>query len=233
MILDEDQKADFVSYYGNCPLIDKDGNVVTVEAVEKRDKTWYWSGYKYYRDPADQENISAVPRIRHSRIHGNNLEQFEPMFIEPGYYQLNPSCVYWFSKRTDRNMVRGLNRQNSEFLTVNHISDKMKSVVLTRSEFDVRSFVRIKDKLLKSFVNPEESVQDAINRVSSIYPKYSLGLSKNVALVSTTCGIPAVFYKLVPAGYFLNGKIYISQKKDISKEMIQEECNFETEVYEG
>lgn len=229
MNLDKFQKEQFISYWGRCPMIDTEsGQIITVEDIKKVKTDYVGIGYKWLID-----NREGYPKsyVFDEPFQISNLEKLEPFIVPTGYYQLEPAQAYWISRKTDRNIAKGMTRNNTEIKCVNRIMQSSKSLSYRRRDFLIQDITRIFHGLPP--VVPKENRQAYIDElfVESMEANVSFCLSKNVCLVNSEYGIPAVLYKLNPVGYYYDKKIHIFKEKEVSKELIKEETDMAVEIY--
>lgn len=242
MQLDIHQKTEFVSYWGGCPLI-YDGKLCHVDVVDKLEKDKFRATfYKYHiidgeKDPGNP----SLPKVKTEIDKTFDLEKFEPYFLESGFYQLAPHTAFWITRRAERSRKKGMHHENTDAMWLGHIKQKVKDVVVRRSDCFMKDYARIFYNKLPNRIKEEGSLDLAIAKMNNELANpdeygrsgYSLALSRNIALVSTDHEIPIVFYKMIPVGYYLNGKVLLQKKKAVSADTIKEETALNVELYEG
>lgn len=235
MKLDRLQKEEFMNYWGRCPMLDSSGNLCHVEIVEKVGKENFSVIYYKYHVEDERHDLYGNLRANGIAAKTNDLEQFNPYFVETGFYQLHPNNAYWINRKPERSRRKGMHHDNVDILGIKHIQDKITDVQVWREEFSLKDISRIYYNKLVKYPAAEESLDSCIARLSSLYGKsgFSIALSRNVALVSSAHDIPVVFYKMNPVGYFLDNKVLLHKKKAVSIETISEETGIAVETYEG
>lgn len=237
MKLDSLQKDEFISYWGRCPLV-LNKEIVHVEHVDRlgkdKHKIMY---YRYFIDPTRFE-VDGNVRIATEAKYVTSFDDFEPYFLDSGFYQINSQRAAWITRRPERSRRKGMHHENTDFVGIRHITDKTKEIVTYKDEFNIKTICRIyygrqikhptDDLSLDEFV-----ARSNVNFNDSISQGYSVALSKNVALVSSSHDIPIVFYKMNPVGYYMDNKILLQRKKIASTETIKEETGLKIEIYEG
>jgi hypothetical protein len=212
------------------------GKLCYPEAVERLSKDKFRLSYHYYfMDPDERvEAGTGLPRVGVVAEVTSDIEEFEPYFPDSQFYQLTNTVAYWLSRKSERSRRKGMNLENSEFLYIGHIMDKVRETNLFRAEFLAKDVARIFYNKLPKVIGEDQSVEEVLAKLHTKVPAhsgFSLALSKNIALVSSDFEIPVVFYKLAPVGYFMDNKVLIKQKNMSSIETIQEETNLRVETY--
>lgn len=234
MKLDDLQKDEFTAYWGRCPMV-LNKEICHVESVERQSKGKYKVlYYRYFVDPTRFSPDGNVMVQTEGKVM-TDLEQFEPYFVEAGFYQINSQHAAWINRRPERGRRKGMHSENTDFIGIHHINDKAKEVMTYRDQFDIKTLTRIYHGRQLKIPYDGMSLDECILRNNALYDKqgYSIALSKNVGLVSSTHEIPIVFYKMNPVGYYMDGKILLQRKKIVSTDVIKEETGLPIEIYEG
>lgn len=238
MELDEQQKQEFMSYWGGCPLKDtRNDLIVTVDGIDglgTKDQAIFGSSWEPIKssDGTPKFDTQGNVKLVTNSWTCPKFEQLQPVFIEPGYYPCYPGQAYWITRKPERGMMKGIARSNTSFIGIRAFQEKLKEANIYTAEFDFRSIVRFYYGFLKY---PDSSGIDhkIAKFLSDGGRDYSFAISKNVALVQhKDYDIPVVMYKLTPVGYYIDNKVLLSKKKDISKETIEEEAKLCVEIYE-
>lgn len=236
MELDLDQKKDFMNYWGECPLVNREGEFCVITAVEKQPKNVFtWYGYRYEHDPNSYMGLNSAYKIKTNKIQGTDLEVFEPIFIEPGFYQTNILKATYICKRPERSTIKGITHLNTEFLGIPFLKKKDVKISFIKKEYNIHDIFCIWKKLPHHFKTEEENYEQAFKRYESedgfSTRETSCALSRNVALANTDYDVPLVFYKTTPVGHLFENVIYLAQDKRISKETLEEETGLKIELY--
>lgn len=231
MKLDKLQKEQFMSYWGRCPLIDTtDNKMVTVEDVRVKNKNIVGIGYKWHI--SDVCGSDGVYPVAEQNYQINDLELLEPYFIDSGYYQLYNDTAYWVTRKTDRSIIKGMARTNTEIKYINRIHDKNRPILYGRKDLFIPDIVRIYEKKLYNWKSGPEVPERIHKFFMESRQNESICLSNNICLVASDFDVPVVFYKSIPVGYFFDKTIYIAKSREVSKETFLEESGLNVEVYE-
>lgn len=251
MKLDEQQKEEFMSYWGYCPLIEtKSNKIVSIQSVERVSPgKYHLVGHRIEIEKDDVDGNPLVgpngdPILFTDSYYSETFDHLEPYFVPTGYYQVSRDEAYWFTRKPDRSMVKGVSKNNIGMLSIQPLIEGQKDLIVEPRDWNLMHFARIYYGLCKDYKSDLKNslIELALKKSNAktkfdpydrpIREGFTVALSRNVALVShLTYEIPVVMYKLNPVGFYADDVVYISKDKDIAKQLIEEETGLITEVY--